>query len=122
MKKDIFHPVHKTESGITLTNKEVADYFEKITIPDLQKENESLKEQNSILESKVITLEEKINSSALQDDLLIKENKELKEKVTVLENENKSLKQKLKDIVNFANEKIKSLFQFKILNDYNLKK
>nr|WP_032072998.1 hypothetical protein [Aliarcobacter cryaerophilus]AHG28799.1 hypothetical protein [Aliarcobacter cryaerophilus] len=39
-----------------------------------------------------------------------------------LKNENKSLKQKLKDIVNFANEKIKSLFQFKILNDYNLKK
>lgn len=36
--------------------------------------------------------------------------------------ENKSLKQKLKDIVNLANQKIKSLFQFKILNDYNLKK
>src|SRR5574344_1942100 len=32
------------------------------------------------------------------------------------------LEQKLKDILSFANNKIKSLLQFKALNDYNLKK
>ena len=38
-----------------------------------------------------------------------------------LKNENTSLKQKLKDIVSLANEKIKSLFQFKIWNNYKHK-
>ena len=73
------------------------------------------------MENKVITLEDKIVSSSPQNDLLIKEIKDLKEKVTVLENENKSLKQKIKDIVSLANEKIKSLFQFKIWNNYKYK-
>ncbi|WP_206193244.1 hypothetical protein, partial [Aliarcobacter cryaerophilus] len=85
------------------------------------KQNKSLKEQNKVLENKVITLEDKIVSSSPQNDLLIKEIKDLKEKVTVLENENKSLKQKIKDIVSLANEKIKSLFQFKIWNNYKYK-
>ena len=82
----------------------------------LKNENKSLQEQNSILESKVITLEEKINSSANMSDYeaIKKENESLK-------NENTSLKQKLKDIVNLANEKIKSLFHFKIWNNYRHK-
>ena len=107
LKKDIFHPVHKTESGITLTNKEVADYFENITIPDLQKENESLKEQNSILESKVITLEEKINSRANMNDyeLLKKENEALKK-------ENSFLKRVVDKVLIYANSKIKELINF----------
>ena len=121
LKKDIFHPTLRKSDDTQAKYKEVANHYIKEN-KSLQEQNKSLQEQNEVLDSKVITLQSKINSSALQDDLLIKENKELKEKVTVLENENKSLKQKLKDIVNFANEKIKSLFQFKILNDYNLKK
>ena len=66
---------------------------------------------------------QKSNQIARQrlNDLLIKEIKDLKEKVTILEIENKSLKQKIKDIVSLANEKIKSLFQFKIWNNYKYK-
>lgn len=96
--------------------KEVANHYIKEN-KSLQEQNKSLQEQNKSLESKVIALESKINSSSNMNDYeaIKKENESLK-------NENKSLKQKLKDIVNFANEKIKSLFQFKILNDYNLKK
>jgi DNA repair exonuclease SbcCD ATPase subunit len=82
----------------------------------LKTQNKSLEEQNKTLESKVITLEDKINSSANMSDYetIKKENESLK-------NENTSLKQKLKDIVNLANEKIKSLFQFKIWNNYRHK-
>ncbi len=82
----------------------------------LKNENKSLQEQNKVLESKVIDLEDKINSSANMSDYeaIKKENESLK-------NENTSLKQKLKDIVNLANEKIKSLFQFKIWNNYRHK-
>ena len=82
----------------------------------LKNENKSLQEQNKTLESKVIVLEDKINSSANMSDYeaIKKENESLKI-------ENKSLKQKLKDIVNLANEKIKSLFQFKIWNNYRHK-
>ena len=112
MKKDIFHPkitINKTPAK----NIEVANYY--------IKENKNLQEQNKTLESKVITLEEKINSSSSQNDLLIKEIKDLKVKADLLENENKSLKQKIKDIVATANEKIKSLFQFKVWNNYRFK-
>lgn len=113
LKKDIFHPTLKKSDDTPATNLEVANHY--------IKQNKSLKEQNKVLESKVITLENKIVSSSPQNDLLIKEIKDLKEKVTVLENENKSLKQKIKDIVSLANEKIKSLFQFKIWNNYKHK-
>lgn len=113
LKKDIFHPTLKKSDDTPATNLEVANHY--------IKQNKSLKEQNKVLENKVITLEDKIVSSSPQNDLLIKEIKELKEKVTVLENENKSLKQKIKDIVSLANEKIKSLFQFKIWNNYKYK-
>lgn len=112
-KKDIFHPTLKKSDDTPATNLEVANHY--------IKQNKSLKEQNKVLENKVITLEDKIVSSSPQNDLLIKEIKDLKEKVTVLENENKSLKQKIKDIVSLANEKIKSLFQFKIWNNYKHK-
>lgn len=113
LKKDIFHPTLKKSDDTPATNLEVANHY--------IKQNKSLKEQNKVLENKVITLEDKIVSSSPQNDLLIKEIKDLKEKVTVLENENKSLKQKIKDIVSLANEKIKSLFQFKIWNNYKYK-
>ena len=113
LKKDIFHPTLKKSDDTPATNLEVANHY--------IKQNKSLKEQNKVLENKVITLEDKIVSSSPQNDLLIKEIKDLKEKVTVLENENKSLKQKIKDIVSLANEKIKSLFQFKIWNNYKHK-
>lgn len=113
LKKDIFHPkitINKTPAK----NIEVANHY--------IKQNKSLQEQNKVLESKVITLEDKIVSSSPQNDLLIKEIKDLKVKADLLENENKSLKQKLKDIVATANEKIKSLFQFKIWNNYMFKR
>lgn len=113
LKKDIFHPkitINKTPAK----NIEVANYY--------IKENKNLQEQNKTLESKVIVLEEKINSSSSQNDLLIKEIKDLKVKADLLENENKSLKQKIKDIVSLANEKIKALFQFKIWNNYMFKR
>ena len=113
LKKDIFHPTLKKSDDTPATNLEVANHY--------IKQNKSLKEQNKVLENKVITLEDKIVSSSPQNDLLIKEIKDLKEKVTVLENENKSLKQKIKDIVSLANEKIKSLFQFKVWNNYKHK-
>ena len=113
LKKDIFHPTLKKSDDTPAKNIEVANHY--------IKQNKSLKEQNKVLENKVITLEDKIVSSSPQNDLLIKEIKDLKEKVTVLENENKSLKQKIKDIVSLANEKIKSLFQFKIWNNYKHK-
>lgn len=113
LKKDIFHPTIKKSDDTPATNLEVAKHY--------INQNKSLKEQNKVLENKVITLEDKIISSSPQNDLLIKEIKDLKEKVTVLENENKSLKQKLKDIVSLANEKIKSLFQFKVWNNYRFK-
>lgn len=101
LKKDIFHPkitINKTPAK----NLEVANYY--------INQNKSLEEQNKTLESKVIT-----------NDLLIQEIKDLKVKADLLENENKSLKQKLKDIVSLANEKIKSLFQFKVWNNYRFK-
>lgn len=113
LKKDIFHPkitINKTPAK----NIEVANYY--------IKENKNLQDQNKTLESKVIVLEDKIVSSSSQNDLLIKEIKDLKVKADLLENENKSLKQKLKDIVATANEKIKSLFQFKIWNNYMFKR
>ena len=113
LKKEIFHPTLKKSDDTPAKNIEVANHY--------IKQNKSLQEQNKVLENKVITLEDKIVSSSPQNDLLIKEIKDLKEKVTVLENENKSLKQKLKDIVSLANEKIKSLFQFKIWNNYKYK-
>ena len=113
LKKDIFHPTLKKSDDTPAKNIEVANHY--------IKQNKSLQEQNKVLENKVITLEDKIVSSSPQNDLLIKEIKDLKEKVTVLENENKSLKQKIKDIVSLANEKIKSLFQFKIWNNYKHK-
>ena len=113
LKKDIFHPTLKKSDDTPATNLEVANHY--------IKQNKSLKEQNKVLENKVITLEDKIVSSSPQNDLLIKEIKDLKEKVTILEIENKSLKQKIKDIVSLANEKIKSLFQFKIWNNYKHK-
>ena len=114
LKKEIFHPTLKKSDDTPAKNIEVANHY--------IKQNKSLQEQNKVLESKVITLENKIVSSSPQNDLLIKEIKDLKEKVTVLENENKSLKQKIKDIVSLANEKIKSLFQFKIWNNYMFKR
>ena len=114
MKKDIFHPTLKKSDDTPAKNIEVANHY--------IKQNKSLKEQNKVLENKVITLEDKIVSSSPQNDLLIKEIKDLKEKVTILEIENKSLKQKIKDIVATANEKIKSLFQFKIWNNYMFKR
>ena len=113
LKKDIFHPTLKKSDDTPAKNIEVANHY--------IKQNKSLKEQNKVLENKVITLEDKIVSSSPQNDLLIKEIKDLKEKVTILEIENKSLKQKIKDIVSLANEKIKSLFQFKIWNNYKYK-
>ncbi len=119
LKKDIFHPkitINKTPAK----NIEVANYYIKEN-KNLQEQNKSLEEQNKTLESKVIVLEEKINSSSSQNDLLIKEIKDLKVKADLLENENKSLKQKIKDIVSLANEKIKSLFQFKVWNNYRFK-
>lgn len=83
----------------------------------LKNENKSLQEQINTLTIENLDLKDKINSSANMSDYeaIKKENESLK-------NENTSLKQKIKDIVSLANEKIKSLFQFKILNDYNLKK
>lgn len=120
LKKDIFHPVKKYRDNTPAKNIDVVQYFEKKS-DTLENQNKALQEQNKVLENKVITLEDKIVSSSPQNDLLIKEIKDLKEKVTVLENENKSLKQKLKDIVSLANEKIKSLFQFKIWNNYKHK-
>ena len=113
LKKDIFHPTLKKSDDTPATTLEVAKHY--------INQNKSLKEQNKTLESKVIVLEEKINSSSSQNDLLIKEIKDLKVKADLLENENKSLKQKLKDIVATANEKIKYLFQFKIWNNYRFK-
>ena len=120
LKKDIFHPVKKYKDNTPAKNIDVVQYFEKKS-DTLENQNKALQEQNKVLENKVITLEDKIVSSSPQNDLLIKEIKDLKEKVTVLENENKSLKQKIKDIVSLANEKIKSLFQFKIWNNYKHK-
>lgn len=120
LKKDIFHPVKKYRDNTPAKNIDVVQYFEKKS-DTLENQNKALQEQNKVLENKVITLEDKIVSSSPQNDLLIKEIKDLKEKVTVLENENKSLKQKIKDIVSLANEKIKSLFQFKIWNNYKYK-
>lgn len=120
LKKDIFHPVKKYRDNTPAKNIDVVQYFEKKS-DTLENQNKALQEQNKVLENKVITLEDKIVSSSPQNDLLIKEIKDLKEKVTVLENENKSLKQKIKDIVSLANEKIKSLFQFKIWNNYKHK-
>ena len=120
LKKDIFHPVKKYRDNTPAKNIDVVQYFEKKS-DTLENQNKALQEQNKVLENKVITLEDKIVSSSPQNDLLIKEIKDLKEKVTILEIENKSLKQKIKDIVSLANEKIKSLFQFKIWNNYKYK-
>lgn len=120
LKKDIFHPVKKYRDNTPAKNIDVVQYFEKKS-DTLENQNKALQEQNKVLENKVITLENKIVSSSPQNDLLIKEIKDLKEKVTILEIENKSLKQKIKDIVSLANEKIKSLFQFKIWNNYKYK-
>lgn len=120
--KEIFHPTLKKSDDTPAKYKEVANHYIKENkelkekVNTLETQNKSLEEQNSILESKVITLEEKINSSANMSDYeaIKKENESLKI-------ENKSLKQKLKDIVNIANEKIKSLFNFKIWNNYRHK-
>ncbi len=107
LKKDIFHPkitINKTPAK----NLEVANYY--------IKQNKSLEEQINTLTIENLDLKEKINSSSNMSDYeqIKKENEELKK-------ENTSLKQKLKDIVSLANEKIKSLFQFKVWNNYKHK-
>lgn len=51
LQKEINHPNHKTDTGRTLTNKEVADYFEHITIPELQQEVEKLQQENKDLKT-----------------------------------------------------------------------
>ena len=93
---------------IPAKNLEVANYY--------IKQNKSLEEQINTLTIENLDLKEKINSSSNMSDYeqIKKENEELKK-------ENTSLKQKLKDIVSLANEKIKSLFQFKIWNNYKHK-
>lgn len=82
----------------------------------LKNENKSLEEQINTLTIENLDLKDKIVSSANMNDYedIKKENEELKK-------ENTSLKQKLKDIVATANEKIKSLFHFKIWNNYRHK-
>ena len=82
----------------------------------LKNENKSLEEQINTLTIENLDLKDKINSSSNMNDY-----EQIKKENESLKIENKSLKQKLKDIVNLANEKIKSLFQFKIWNNYRHK-
>ena len=123
LKKDIFHPVKTYKKDNSPAKyKDVANYYLKENNSlqeqnkELETQNKSLEEQNKTLENKVITLEEKINSSANMSDYeqIKKENEELKK-------ENASLKEKVKSILAAANEKIKSLFQFKVWNNYKHK-
>ena len=116
LKKDIFHPVLKyKKDNSPAKNIDVVKQLQK-KVDTLENENKSLEEQNKVLENKVIVLEEKINSSSNMNDYeqIKKENEELKK-------ENASLKEKVKSILAAANEKIKSLFHFKIWNNYKHK-
>lgn len=115
LKKEIFHP-KITINKNPAKNSEVANYYIKEN-KNLQEQNKSLEEHINTLTIENLDLKEKIVSSANMNDYedIKKENEELKK-------ENTSLKQKLKDIVATANEKIKSLFQFKIWNNYMFKR
>lgn len=93
LQKEINHPNHKTDAGRTLTNKEVADYFEHITIPELQQEVEKLQQENKDLKTEnnsntnkdIMELQAlKVKNQLLEIDKkeLQTENKELKEKIS----------------------------------------
>lgn len=115
IKLEVYHPKYKTESGNQVTNKIVANFFEKelnkkdLEIVELKKENKSLQEQKKVLEYKVTVLQEKSSHSSNMSDY-----EELKKENESLKKENRSLKEKIKNIISQANEKIKELFRFKI--------
>lgn len=106
LKKDIFHPTIKMTDDTPAKHKEVANYY---------------KRENKELEEKVNTLETQNKSLQEQNKALTIENLDLKDKIVSSQDMIKSLEQKLKNILSFANEKIKSLFQFKAYNDYKFK-
>lgn len=110
IKLDVYSPTFK-KNNEPAKNIDVVNYLQK-KVDTLQNENKSLISDKRVLEDKVITLEEKINSRANMSDYeqIKKENEELKK-------ENASLKSKIKNIISQANEKIKELFRFKIFND-----
>lgn len=81
-------------------------------IKELEIQNETLQEQINTLIMENLNLKEKNNSSANINDYeaIKKENESLKK-------ENSFLKSSITKIINFANEKIKDFFKFKIYND-----
>lgn len=117
--KEIFHPTLKKSDNTPAKHSEVANHYIKENKElkeqnkELETQNKSLQEQNNTLTIENLDLKDKINSSSNMNDYeqIKKENESLKK-------ENTSLKEKIKNIVSLANEKIKSLFQFKIWNNY----
>jgi len=100
LNKDIFHPTYTYEKDNSpAKNIDVVKQLQK-KVDSLENENKALQEQNKALTIENLDLEEKIVSSQF---IIAK------------------LEQKLKNIISFANEKIKSLFQFKAYNDYKFK-
>lgn len=114
IKLDVYSLDYKNQNNEPVKNIDVVKHLQK-KVNTLQNENKSLISDKRDLEHKVITLEDKINSRANMSDYeqIKKENEELKK-------ENASLKEKVKSILAAANEKIKSLFKFKIYNDVKL--
>src|SRR5574344_621256 len=95
LKKDVFHPTAIHDKDKTPAKyKDVANYY--------LKENKELKEKVNTLETQNKSLQE-------QNNTLVDENLDLKEKIVSSQDMIARLEQKLKDILSFANNKIKSL-------------
>lgn len=81
-------------------------------IKELENQNKALQEQNNVLLDENINLQNKINSRANMSDY-----EDIKKENESLKNENSFLKSTITKIINFANNKIKDFFKFKIYND-----
>jgi len=81
-------------------------------IKELENQNKALQEQNNVLLDENINLQNKINSRANMSDY-----EDFKKENESLKNENSFLKSTITKIINFANNKIKDFFKFKIYND-----
>ena len=142
--------MQKTITALELTSDEKKELHrlnsqvknQNATIEELNKKIEELTVTNTYRLDKLVLKQKEINdlkaltTSNEEVNILKNENKSLQEQNNTLVNENLDLKkkivssatiiatleQKLKDIVSLVNNKIKSLFQYKVLNDYNLKK
>lgn len=145
-----FREMQKTITALELTSDEKKELHrlnsqvknQAATIEQLNKKIEELTVTNTYRLDKLVLKQKEINdlkaltTSNEEVNILKNENKSLQEQNNTLVDENLDLKkkivssatiiatleQKLKDIVSLVNNKIKSLFQYKVLNDYNLKK